>query len=521
MIDYDYFSTDYTFAAFVSVIALLLLFFARSKVGLGRNFPAAPGALPFIGHTLQLTDSDKFVDVVTRWADEVGKDGIFEFSLLGQRWVVLCSTESIMKAAALRPLKLQRSSTLGRAIDSLGIHGVFNAEGKSWMHQRKIVSPTLNSKNVNDYFDAIKFCANRLVTKWENEANDKFQVCALTDLANHSLDVVALTILGMDFDSLNCAESTMAQNVRDVFQAIFQRSLSPVPYWKIPLIGGNIDGGQKASDQVLGTMSKLVKDYRQKKASNDHEEQNRAKKVFIEKAIDLCDRDNAKLSDDQVVGNLASLILAGTDTTSSTLAFGLWEIAQDSNLQLELQDEIAESGNASNNLSMSDVRNGYPRLHSFMYEVLRTKGPGPFLFLEPASALEFEGDIITPGTTVIMMLKSSQGKGVRDVPRGPNGEGPEFFCPQRWLLPLDGSKPNGKVTVLQPCNKFGGYLPFGNSARVCPGQQLAEVEILTTLIYILQTFEITPMKNHPALTVVTRFTEIFDQEMKLDLKLRL
>lgn len=404
---------------------------------------------------------------------------------------------------------------MARTIEGIGMYGVFTAEGQDWVHQRKIVSPTLNNKNVKDYFQAIKLTASRLVVKWGDETNE---VCALTDLSYYSLDVVALATLGMDFDSLNHPETAVAKAARDVFHVIFMRTLCPLPYWKV---FPNLDGGQKASDLVLQTTRDLIRDYRKRVESNQ-EYSKQAKKVFLEKIVDLCDgREDAKLDDEHVVGNLAQLLVAGTDTTSSTLAFCLWELAQDSDLQEELYKETAEAGITLDDLTMNDVKECFPRLQSFLFELLRIKGPAPILFLEPGETIEFQGGRITPGSIVIVMNRSLKGKGSSEVPIGPDGEGPEQFCPQRWLTPLKDSKPNGPVTVTQPPNKLGGYMPFGYGVRVCPGKQLAEVEALTTLIYVLRKFEVFPMPNHPPITRVSRFTETFDGEMKLVLKPRL
>lgn len=49
--------------------------------------------------------------------------------------------------------------------------------------------------------------------------------------------------------------------------------------------------------------------------------------------------------------------------------------------------------------------------------------------------------------------------------------------------------------------------------RICPSRQLAEIEILTTFIFVLERFEVAPATKHPLLTLVSRFTQMFDKEM--------
>ena len=61
---------------------------------------------------------------------------------------------------------------------------------------------------------------------------------------------------------------------------------------------------------------------------------------------------------------------------------------------------------------------------------------------------------------------------------------------------------------------------FGHGHRACPGQHLAEVEILTFLVYILQNFEVQLQEHHPPLQIISRFTEAFDGDLVLSLKPR-
>lgn len=74
---------------------LLLLALAPAK---HRKWLVPPMELPFLGHALALANSDAFYSVLSRWATEIGTEGIYEFSVFGQRWIVLCSAESVMKA---------------------------------------------------------------------------------------------------------------------------------------------------------------------------------------------------------------------------------------------------------------------------------------------------------------------------------------------------------------------------------------------------------------------------------------
>ncbi|KAL3805943.1 hypothetical protein HJC23_007904 [Cyclotella cryptica] len=500
-----------TFAVLLSIL-IATLFVPRRK----RCHPVAPGNLPFIGHTLSLVNSDEFMSVLTRWANDVARNsGTYEFYLFGQRWIVLCDEASVMRAMRMRPFKLCRPSRMNNAINSLGFTGLFTAEGNVWKKERRLVSPTLNMNHIGDYFSYIKLVASRLTSKW---ARERAASSALMDLSKYSLDIAALSILGMDFDSLNNPDHELARGIEELFHIMFRRSLSPVPYWKLPLCG-NIDNGIQLSGKVAGILKDLIRNYNKEKESG-HIDKAREKKTCLQNLVDASDGEDAKLEEDRVMGNLGTLIMAGTDTTSTTLAACLWELAHDHQLQEALYKEITQSGLEMENLTLSHVVNGFPRLHALLFEVLRLKGPAPMIFLEPGEPFDFYGEVIKPGTMVCALTAVLSKKATSDVPPGPSGEGPQNFCPQRWLVPQDSSDPSSPITVIQPSSKQGGYMPFGHGPRICPGAQLAKVEVLTGLFSILKKFELAPIANHPPVRRVSRFTETFDGEIQLALKER-
>ena len=84
--------TSYAIPVAISIMLITIL-----QKWWSHHFPIAPGGLPFIGHTLSLANTDRFLVVINKWAIDVGNEGVFEFSLFGQRWVVLCSADVLMQ----------------------------------------------------------------------------------------------------------------------------------------------------------------------------------------------------------------------------------------------------------------------------------------------------------------------------------------------------------------------------------------------------------------------------------------
>merc|ERR1712238_311027 len=143
----------------------------------------------------------------------------------------------------------------------------------------------------------------------------------------------------------------------------------------------------------------------------------------------------------------------------------------------------------------------------------------------------------------------------RSVPKGPMNSPVNIFCPRRWLIvnhdndnanenetktkeeeeetstytnktrsnssssPFKSSTPKPQFSVVKPTFK-SGFRSFGTSLRVCPGRELAEMEVLVLLSYVLRKFDIRVKHNHPPLKYVTRIAQTPDSSVELVLQLR-
>lgn len=520
-------------AAALAVSTVFLLVASRRR---RDTWPMAPGNLPLIGHALDLADSDESVTVIKKWVATVGqKEGIFEFRLFGQRWVVCCSTETVMAAFKLRSTKFIRSKILTRSIDSLKATGVFTSEGDQWRKERRIVGPALNQQHVKDFHPSIQTVSQRLVEKWTNIMNkDESVPAANHDITAAALDIVALTILGIDLNTLSHAETQLAKDMLEFFRIIIVRTLAPIQYWKIPIIGPNLDGFRDGNKRIVDTLTRKVQEYRESKAkaeaSKNDEDKNQ---IFLEKIIDISESEKVKFSDKELVGNLLTMFAAGTDTTSNTISTAVWHLANDLELQDDLYQEVVdylqESNKLPGDLTLEECLDCFPRLRSFLFEILRLKGPTPNNFLEPAEKMEFLGKTIDRGTIVFIVGtsypfdKNTQS----EVPLGPNGEPPQEFCARRWLSTESSASDEEKKDdiirrpkLIFPSNREGGFMAFGHGLRACPGRKYAEGEMTTMMIHLLYNFSFNPAKDCPPLRLVTRFTETLDKEMKLNLRPR-
>ena len=543
------------------VILVLVTITAYYKYATNRNSSITickvPGALPFIGNPFGGVGD--IYTTLEKWADEQyasgNKSGAYECSLLGDRHVILCNEKTVSFIERQRPFKVERMGSVDRALKSCGVDGLFAAEGEFWKKDRRIVAPHLNHKNVNDYMRFVQIVTKRLMHKWEENmrvAKNIENGCGATinispDLVATSMDIISLVAFAKDVDTLQKGDRGMGEDIKNLLEKIMFRALFPFPYWDIPIVGQYLDGCGWTASRMKRAFRDVIEEHESSTSSNiaDHTSpsgkvseldngmvdeggnviERHRYKSFLGKIITQSKRENTSfLTTDRLIGNLITMFIAGTETSAVTMNVCLYQIAIDNTgLQEELAAESCALPDLKEDIDMEVLNEKLPRLRSLMYEVLRIKGPSPFLEVENKVSVEIDGKVQPPNTKMFMLLQyistlESSEVGKR-TPRGPRNSPPSDFCPRRWLL----SNPEGSnepVSAIKPTFKTG-FRPFGSGMRVCPGKDFAEVEMLMVLSSILRTFEIVGLQDdHPPLKHVIRFTQAPDVDIHLVLKPR-
>ncbi|XAR48284.1 Abieta-7,13-dien-18-ol hydroxylase [Bertholletia excelsa] len=191
------------------------------------------------------------------------------------------------------------------------------------------------------------------------------------------------------------------------------------------------------------------------------------------------------LPNDVVADFIINLLFAGNETTAKTMLFAVYFLTHSPRAMKQLMDEHQKLRCQRSSLDGEDLLtwNDYKEMsltQCVIDETLRMAGIAIWLMREAKKDVEYQGYLIPKGCFVVPFLSA--------VHLDENiYEGALTFNPWRWMDVENQEKRNWRSSP--------SYSPFGGGARLCPGAELARLQIALFLHYFVTTFRWTQVKE--------------------------
>ncbi|XP_073788342.1 cytochrome P450 2P10 isoform X1 [Danio rerio] len=440
-------------------VFLLLSDYIKNKAP--KNFPPGPWSLPFIGD-LHHIDPNKIHLQFTEFAEKYGK--IFSFRLFGSRIVVLNGYNLVKEVYTQQGDNLADRPTLPITSAIIGDNrGLVASSGYKWKHQRRFALTTLRNfglgkKNLEL---SINFECGFLNEAISNEQGRPFNPRLL--LNNAVSNVICVLVFGNRFEY---SDHHFQNLLNKINESVY--------------LEGSIFV-HRVTDFVREKVNEHRADYDQSS---------------LRDYIDCFLAEMEKHKDDTAAGfdveNLCmctlDLFVAGTETTSTTLYWGLLYMIKYPEIQAKVQQEIDAVVGSSRQPSGSD-RDNMPYTNAVIHEIQRMGNIIPLNVVRTTSEdTRIEKYSIPKGTLVIGSLTSV------------------LFDESEWETPHS-FNPGHFLDAEGKFRRRDAFLPFSLGKRVCLGEQLARMELFLFFTSVLQRFTFSPPAGvEPSLDFKMGFT---------------
>ncbi|WP_202839526.1 cytochrome P450 [Luteimonas saliphila] len=433
-----------------------------------RRFDSLPGpqGLPLVGNLFQLRETDQHL-VMEDWADEYGS--MYRIRLGAYRILMVADPALVEDAFKRRPDTFRRMSTVEGIARGLKAAGVFTAEGDEWRRQRKVVVQALTHGHLKHFFPTMMRIVGRLQRRWEQAADEGREIDLLDDLTRFTIDVTSTFAFGQDLNTIEGHEGALEQQIGEIPKALSRRVTALVPYWnyvKLP--------ADRALDRALvgihDTLGRLITDARRRLA----EDPGLAARPgnYIEALV--AQSDGGGFSDEDVTGNVMTLMLAGEETTARALAWLIHFMCGRPDLRDTLRTESDALLGDDELLQDFATHPRMVRIEAAALEAMRLKPAAPVLRLEALHDTVL-GDVEVPARTPVFLLTRHA------TIRAQAATGAAAFDIERWI------KADGSTLDATSAKAF---FPFGAGPRFCPGRFLALLEIKGVISMLCRNFEL-------------------------------
>jgi cytochrome P450 len=438
-----------------------------------------PRPLPLIGNLHQM-DRARMHRAMEAWSERYG--ALFRFRV-GRRDILgIADPTAIGAVLKDRPGGFRRTRLLEAVFREMGICGVFAARGEAWRAQRTMVMAGFDTRHVKTYFPFIARVTERLYRRWCERADRGVAFDLHSDLMRYTVDVVAGVAFGEDVNTLEDDGETIQTHLNHVFPMLNRRLSAPFAYWRwvrLPV--------DRSLDRHLVIVRAAVADLIAKARARlaDRPQLRAAPSNLIEAMLVEREAPGTGLTDFDVAGNVVTMLLAGEDTTAHTLAWLIHLAARDPAVVQRLSDEAGAVLGGTRFAERLEVVSALRFTAASAQETMRLKPVAPIILLEAEEA-RVVGDVSIPAGTVVAALMRRASMSERHFER------PESFEPERWLAADAGATTAARGT---PTARERVSMPFGAGPRICPGRNLALLEISVVTSMLFRNFRITALET--------------------------
>ncbi|XP_042864014.1 cytochrome P450 9e2-like [Penaeus japonicus] len=346
--------------------------------------------------------------------------------------------------------------------------------GEEWKKLRSVMSPTFTSGKMKGMFSLVCQKADDLVSFCLKEARTKPSVDMKYNFGRYTMDTIASCAFGIECNSLVDEKPIFAEKVESFFKVTPGMVFRMVFTMVFPKIANALDirFSVPATDFFEEVARETLHARRKGEKRGDFLD------LLLEAEIPNADaeamqngtrspKSKQALDDLTIISQSVLFLVAGYDTTASTLAFASFLLAKHPEIQQRLRQEMNELIDQHGDITYQGIMEA-KYLDACIMETLRLYPPG--LFLERQCVKEYkvpDMDLtIEPGTVVTCPIFTIH----RDPKYWPE---PEEFRPERFL-------PENKANI----TNFT-HIPFGMGPRNCLAMRFALMEAKVGLAKML------------------------------------
>ncbi|XP_055902900.1 probable cytochrome P450 6a18 [Eupeodes corollae] len=348
--------------------------------------------------------------------------------------------------------------------DPLSAH-LFSLEGEKWRAMRNKMSPTFTSGKMKFMLPIILNVGDELLQVLSNTI-EKDSVVEMKDiLARFTTDVIGTCAFGIDCNSLKDPNVEFRTVAVGAFTKSRHSSIVEGFMIGFPEIARKL-GLRVINDDIHEFFMRIVRqtvDYREKNSVKRND--------FMGLMIEL-KNSGTGLTVDQIAAQAFIFFVAGFEISSATMAFALYELALNQEIQVKLRAEIDACFDKNDDHFVYENMNEMPYLDKVIKETLRKYAINVTLVRKCCNEYQTSNPNFVIPKGMLILIQSHAIQNDPEIYPDPDKFDPERFTPE-------------EIQKRHPMS----WLPFGDGPRNCIGLRFAKMQVSVGLALLIRNFK--------------------------------
>jgi cytochrome P450 len=360
-------------------------------------------------------------------------------------WVFLCDPEDVKRVFTGDPSVLRAGEANAVLRPFVGARSVLLLDEPDHMTHRKLMLPPFHGERMQSYGALMEQATRESVRGWP--VGEPFAL--LPRMQAITLEVIMRAVFGI-------TELERLEHMSQLLRAMIDWTSDRRQLARLIIAGPARIERRGAFRELMDPVDEAVlEEIARRRSQSDLEEREDILSMLVAARYE----DGSPMSDRELRDELMTLLVAGHETTATSLAWALERLMRHPEKLDRLRREVAEE----------EAGDG-PYMDAVIKETLRLRPVLPIVIRRLAEPMEFGGYTIPAGAAVVPCIQLMHRR--EDIYPSPHE-----FRPERFL-----ERPAGTYT----------WIPFGGGVRRCLGASFAQFEMKKVLETVLREVELQP-----------------------------
>jgi cytochrome P450 family 135 len=359
-------------------------------------------------------------------------------------WVFLSAPDAVKQVFTGDPRLLHAGEANIVLLPVLGSQSLLLLDEQEHMAQRKLMLPSFHGRRMRSYEQVMTEVAVREIERWPLGA----PLSAWPTMQAITLEVILRTVFGVQ-------EGECLRRLGDALRQVLAWGTRPQRLAMLAALGPRRIAELGVFRRVLDPADELIyQEIRRRRAAPDLEERDDVLSLLLQARHE----DGRPMSDKELRDELMTVLVAGHETSATSLAWALEALVRHPAALARLRDEVDSGEDAY--------------LDAVLKETLRLRPVVALVLRRLTEPMEIGGRLLPAGVTVAPSIYL--------LHRRPDVyPDPRAFRPERFL-----ERPPGTYT----------WIPFGGGVRRCLGGAFAQFEMQVVLRELVRRRTLTPTR---------------------------